>query len=198
MPRKITSIRLKNCRNCKRDLPINSFTSTQARYCIPCKRIVALQKDNDRKMKRLERLKSRVKKVTKKKTQRTLPQDKKFTQKIVNRYIRWRDEYSPCISDKGKTEDAGHFIAQGSSGFLRYHPDNIHGQCRSCNQYKHGNLINYRIGLVERVGEERVKWLEANREKLHKYTREQLEAIRTACKEGTYTHEIWLYIMENK
>lgn len=111
--------------------------------------------------------------------QLTLPQLKEKVQRIVNKRIRERDMDKPCISCNRFVEnkDAGHFWAQGSKGILRYHPDNIHGQCRTCNSFKHGNLLEYRINLIKRIGEKRVKWLEDNKDITKKWTREELEAI---------------------
>jgi hypothetical protein len=45
--------------------------------------------------------------------------------------------------------------------------------------FLHGNLIRYRQGLVERYGEQKVLELEdsANRNRLKKWTREELEEI---------------------
>lgn len=71
----------------------------------------------------------------------------------------------------------------GSSSFLRYHPDNVWSTCAGCNLFKRGNLIEYRIGLVAEIGEERVKWLEDHRHTLKKHTREELLEIIRNCKE---------------
>ena len=109
----------------------------------------------------------------------SLPQLKKKVQRVVNKYVRERDAEEPCISC-GKyldNKEAGHFIAQGSSGFLRYNFSNIHSQCVGCNRYRHGNLLEYRIGLIKRIGEERVKWLEENRRELKKWERQELEEL---------------------
>jgi hypothetical protein len=109
----------------------------------------------------------------------TLPQLKKKVQRAVNKWIRKRDEDKPCIScgKHAEKKDAGHFVAQGSSSFLRYNLDNIHGQCYGCNRFKHGNLLEYRIGLIKRIGEDKVKYLEDNRHTLKKWTREELEEL---------------------
>jgi len=114
-------------------------------------------------------------------TVKSVAQLKKKAQKIVNKLIRERDKDLPCISC-GKVvaeKEAGHFIAQGSSGFLRYHPDNLHGQCASCNRFKHGNLLEYRINLVTKIGVGRVRWLELHRKDVKKWKREELEEIFT-------------------
>lgn len=103
----------------------------------------------------------------------------KKAQDVVNKYIRERDKDKGCISCGGSVDHAGHYFPQGSHSALRFNEANINGQCVRCNLYLSGNLPYYRIGLVERIGEEAVKELEdaAQRNKLKKYTREELEEI---------------------
>lgn len=85
------------------------------------------------------------------------------TQKQVNAYIRARDEGQPCIScgrhHQGKV-NAGHYRSRGAMPALRYHHDNIHLQCEPCNTSKSGNQLEYRIRLIQKIGIERVEWLE--------------------------------------
>jgi len=86
-----------------------------------------------------------------------------------SKFIRLRDAdwrgHCKCIScnktDDWKTFDAGHYIAIGSCKGLKYNEKNVNAQCTSCNQYKSGNQIDYRISLIEKVGEKAVKNLEA-------------------------------------
>lgn len=104
----------------------------------------------------------------------------KKAQAAVNRYIRLRDKGQPCISCGRPWQDnfqAGHYVPTGRSSALRFNEDNISGQCRQCNLYESGNLIPYRQGLVAKIGEERVKELEANRT-MRRWTAEELRAIR--------------------
>jgi len=88
-------------------------------------------------------------------------------QKAVNAYIRARDEGQPCIScgrhHQGKW-NAGHYRSRGAIPALRFHHDNIHLQCEPCNSSKAGNVIEYRIRLIEKIGIERVEWLEGPHE----------------------------------
>lgn len=117
----------------------------------------------------------------------TLPKLKKKTQIVFNRRVRERDKDQPCIAC-GRYSDnmhASHYIAQGFSSFLRYHPDNCHNCCAGCNLFKRGNLIEYRIGLLKKIGEEKVQWLEDNRHALMKWTRDDLQEII----DGTYQYE---------
>lgn len=108
-----------------------------------------------------------------------LPKLLEKTQKVFNAYIRERDKELGCISCEGEVEQAGHYHSQGHHSALRFDPINTNGQCRRCNMFLHGNLIKYRQGLVERYGEQKVLELEdsANRNRLKKWTREELEEI---------------------
>ncbi|MEG2041192.1 MAG: recombination protein NinG, partial [Hafnia sp.] len=60
---------------------------------------------------------------------------------------------------------------------LRYTEDNINKQCHHCNVQLSGNQQQYRLGLIEKIGPERVEALE-NYNAPHQYTIEELEAIR--------------------
>ncbi len=101
-------------------------------------------------------------------------------QAAVNAYVRERDKEKPCIScgrfHQG-AYDAGHYRSTGSNPALRFHLDNIHRQCVPCNQHKGGNAIEYRLGLIKRIGIERVEWLEGPHAPA-KYNIEQARAIR--------------------
>lgn len=120
----------------------------------------------------------------------SLLQLKKKVQRAVNAYIRIRDQDEPCISCSRVVEqkDAGHYIAQGSSGLLRFNLYNIHGQCLSCNRFKHGNLLEYRINLIKKIGREQVEWLEDYRHETKKWTREELEQVYAHT--IVYPHEL--------
>lgn len=87
----------------------------------------------------------------------------KETETIVNRYIRLRDEKEPCISCRryhtGQYH-AGHYRPAGNHSALRFDHDNLHKQCAPCNNHKSGNLSEYRIYLINKIGIERVVELE--------------------------------------
>ena len=93
---------------------------------------------------------------------KTLSEYKKELQSIFNKWIRLRDDGSRCISCDGmpKKKNAGHYRSVGSAPELRYEPLNCHLQCEHCNTHLSGNLINYRIGLIKKIGIESVEWLE--------------------------------------
>jgi 5-methylcytosine-specific restriction endonuclease McrA len=115
---------------------------------------------------------------------------KKEVQKVVNKYIRLRDAELGCISCcTGSCDEAGHFWPMGANGALRYDLDNLHGQCTSCNRWKHGNLLEYRLALVKKIGEVRVEYLDAHHHDVKKWTREELEIIKLECRERIKRHE---------
>lgn len=169
-------MKLKHCPECDQDLPRESFTSTHAKYCNPCKRIRQLKQAQERNQRQIDKLKN---KTPKKVTKIRISDLKKSVQRAFNKWIRERDVDLPCISCQkdSDTWDAGHYLSQGSSGYLRYEPKNVHKQCRSCNRFKHGNLIEYRINLIAKIGESAVKQLEADRTKTKKWTREELTEL---------------------
>lgn len=88
--------------------------------------------------------------------------------KIFSEYIRLRDAdwrgYANCISCPKqafwKDLDAGHFIAKNSGEFFYFNEDNVYSQCPHCNRFLHGNLLNYRKGLIEKIGVDEVEKLE--------------------------------------
>lgn len=81
-----------------------------------------------------------------------------------NKFIRNRDRSLGCIScGKGQVEDAGHFYPKTYSA-LRFNEWNVNGQCSySCNKMKSGNIHEYRIALIKKIGEKNVQWLDNNR-----------------------------------
>ena len=103
----------------------------------------------------------------------------KDTQQAFNEWVRHRDAALPCVScgrhHEGKY-DAGHYRTVGSNPALRFEPLNCHKQCVPCNQHKSGNVIEYRIELVRRIGIVNVEWLEGPHEP-QKYTVEELKAL---------------------
>lgn len=110
----------------------------------------------------------------------------KELQTVVNKYVRLRDKDRGCISCgtplKGKY-DAGHFFSVGNYPELRFQPDNIHAQCVHCNQYRGGNLHEYRENLLKRIGEDKFKELEELKGKARQYTIPELIELKEIFKE---------------
>jgi vacuolar-type H+-ATPase catalytic subunit A/Vma1 len=110
----------------------------------------------------------------------------KAAQIVFNKYIRERDKAQPCISCGSKLEDkfdAGHYFSSGGHKAVTFNEDNVHGQCVACNQWKHGNLIQYQIGIEQRIGGERLMQLHEKAHKSVKYTREELRDLIKHYKE---------------
>lgn len=101
-------------------------------------------------------------------------------QVAFNAYIRERDSHLPCIScgrhHQGQYH-AGHYRTVGANPELRFEELNCHKQCAPCNNHKSGDIVNYRINLVKRIGREAVDWLEGPHE-AKRYTAEQLREIK--------------------
>jgi len=104
----------------------------------------------------------------------------KIAQQVFNAFIRKRDEHLACISCgtfTGKI-NAGHYRSVGSCPELRFNEFNCHKQCEKCNTYLHSNAINYRIGLIKKIGVEKVEWLESKHEPLKLSIEEIKELIK--------------------
>jgi hypothetical protein len=125
------------------------------------------------------------KKVLKEKL-KTYSDHVKELQVIVNKYVRLRDKDKGCISCgtplTGKY-DAGHYYSCGSYPELRFNEDNIHGQCVHCNQWKHGNLIEYTKRLPLRIGEVKFHSLEVKAHIQQKYSIPELIEMKVIYKD---------------
>lgn len=108
----------------------------------------------------------------------------------VRFYVRMRDAKTaqPCIScgrhehelkhdPRGGLWDAGHYLGKGAHPELRMNTDNIHRQCKQCNRDKSGNPAAYRVNLIQRIGLDKVEWLEGPHEP-SKWTIEELKEIK--------------------
>jgi hypothetical protein len=108
-----------------------------------------------------------------------LPKLLKKAETVFNKWIRERDKDKGCISCSGSVDHAGHYFPVGGHSALRFDELNVNGQCVGCNTYKHGNLIYYRQGLVDRYGifEVEVWESECMSNKVKKWSREELNEI---------------------
>jgi hypothetical protein len=103
------------------------------------------------------------------------------------KWCRLRDEKEPCIScgtTTAKKWDGGHYLkAELYSGVI-FDERNVNRQCVSCNQYKDGNVADYRIGLIKKIGLDQVIALEdlANETRTKKWTIEELQQIKNKYK----------------
>lgn len=174
----------KKCRWCRE--PFTPVNPTQV-CCkpFPCASEYAKHKEaknrdkSDRERKREDR--KRLEEM------KTKPQLTKEAQQAFNRYIRLRDHNQPCISCgapadstealRGGYFDCGHYRSTGSMPTLRFEPLNSHKQCKQCNRNLSGNVVEYRLRLIDRIGIKNLEWLEGAHPTKN-YTRDDLRAIR--------------------
>jgi hypothetical protein len=111
------------------------------------------------------------------------------TKTKVHAYVRNRDIGLNCISCNTPYSDdfqAGHFYPAGSFETLKFHLDNINGQCVQCNLFKDGNFENYSLNLPKRIGLERyqnlVQLAEIDKQFQKVWTVEKLKEIQKLLK----------------
>ena len=113
----------------------------------------------------------------------------KLAQQVFNKFIRLRDAGQNCISCNKKPlkENAGHFYNANNHWNVRFNEHNVNLQCEYCNTYLHGSLIQYREGLINKIGFYKFSILKHEASKTRKYTIEELKEIikiyKTKCKE---------------
>ena len=147
---------MSKCRNCKKKINDESIKVPAGYFCNNACMMEYIQIYNQQKSHRKTK---QAKKVLK--TQRELL---KKAQSAVNRYVRLRDQGKPCISCgkdlTGIACDAGHYRSVGSSPHLRFYTLNINAQCKRCNCYLSGNVVEYRHGMIDKYGHEGVDDIE--------------------------------------
>jgi hypothetical protein len=171
------------CTNCNNKFEQYEFNNKHCKEldCQVAKGLYKLSKIKDKKRKEVNKdLKQR------KEALKTKQDYEKELQPIVNTFIRLRDKDKPCIScDRPLTAkfDAGHFYPAGTYKNIRYHEDNIQGQCVHCNRDKHGNLLEYRPRLIKRIGLKRVEELDRLRNEASRITISELIAMKVIYKD---------------
>jgi hypothetical protein len=167
---------LKRCKNCKEKF--TPIRSTLEKYCraIDCKTAEALE--NLAKLKKAQEKKAKANLKERKDELKTLPQLKNDLQKLVNEYVRLRDRGLNCISCgmslAGRKVNASHYLAVGNYPAVRYDLRNINNSCIECNKFKGGNIVEYRIKLIEKIGLAEVEDLEAIRNTPRRYTKPEI------------------------
>lgn len=115
---------------------------------------------------------------------KTRSQWMKEAQSVFNQFIRLRDKDAPCISCQrhhAGQYHAGHYRTVGAMPQLRFSEYNTNKQCSACNNYLSGNIVEYRINLINKIGLERVEWLEGKHEPV-KYTIADIMQIKEIYK----------------
>lgn len=137
--------------------------------------VVAQREKEERAKAKQERMAAKVEKAEirkRKEAIKTRSDYIKEAQAAFNAYVRERDKDKPCIccglplsaGDVGGAYDCGHYRSVGSAPHLRFHEHNAHAQRKQCNRWGAGRAVDYRLGLIARLGLEVVEALEADQE----------------------------------
>ena len=167
--------KFKKCKVCKTWFQL--FRTTQ-KVCSPSCAIELARVDNAKKEKKAHTEKKRKLK----------DEDRSFqlkkTQQIFNQFIRQRDMDLVCIScgrHHSGQYHAGHYRTVGANPELRFDERNCHKQCSACNNHLSGNIVNYRINLIAKLGIEEVQDLERHHPP-KRYTIQDLKDIQETYK----------------
>lgn len=137
-------------------------------WCSPDCGVVIARAKAEKKRKSLAQVERREIKVRKEKL-KSRAEYAKEAQAVINRYVRLRDAHLGCIScDKpaswGGQWHCSHFRSVGAATHLRFNLWNMNKSCSQCNAHLSGNIMVYRPRLVEKIGAEKVEWLECNQD----------------------------------
>lgn len=165
----------KKCKACK--TPYQPYSSLSQACSPKCAlELVSIAKNKKHKKEKLEyRIKTK-----------SISAWIKDAQFEVNAYVRLRDHHLNCISCDRSPEDthlrgsafhAGHYRGRGASPNLRFNLHNIRKQCAYCNEHLSGNVVEYRKGLIKRIGVDKVEAIEVNNS-YKKFDRHYCERIK--------------------
>jgi hypothetical protein len=157
------------CKNCKEKFEPIRFNH---KFCLKDECIKAFVEEV--KVKQWKETKTRMKEDLK-----TTQDWLKEAQTIFNKYIRLRDMGLVCISchQPPKKKNAGHYFSSGGHSNVRFDEDNVHLQCEACNTFLSGNLLNYQIGIKNRIGAQKLLELQERAHVTKKWTIEELKEI---------------------
>ena len=172
----------KKCRQCKCEfLPFNSLQKVCGAKCANDFAIAEREKKEAKaKNDEVKRVRHKLKQLSMK--------DKAVARRAAvkefNAFVRERDKDLPCISCQRHHEGqyhAGHYKPKGSNRHLEFNELNTNKQCSTCNNYLSGNLVEYRKNLIDKIGLDKVEWLEGPHEQTN-YTADDLWKIRDEYK----------------
>lgn len=162
--------RLKRCAVCREKFQPRSMTHKACKPECAAIHAEAIRKVQDRKS-------DRERRVALKTRQDWLRE----AQAAFNAFIRARDHDQPCIScgrfHQGQWH-AGHFRSVGAMAALRFDESNVHKQCAPCNNHLSGNILEYRLRLICKIGQVAVDWLEMDHSTV-KYSIEDAQNIKS-------------------
>lgn len=174
-------IKPKKCKYCKDTFTPKAFNQ---KNCFKDECIKLFYQEVKPKIKKNNEVKRKKERAELKESLKSISAVINDVKKVFQHFIRLRDKDKPCIScgNKNPSDWCGsHYFPAGVYSGLIFDERNCHGACNTyCNMYLSGNLVNYRIGLIERYGEDFVKQLEEDSLSLkqYKYTKEELKEIQ--------------------
>jgi hypothetical protein len=184
---KRTEPKPKKCKVC-RELFVPTLNTMQKVCGIDCAKTLAISERV--KAEKRQAVKERKALRERKEKLKTRSDWMKEAQREFNAYIRARDRAASytCIccgslldwgtrGVRGHAVDAGHYRSIGSAPHLRFDERNCHAQRVVCNRHGAGRAVDYRIGLVRRIGLAAVESLEADQTPRH-YSVEDLQEIK--------------------
>ena len=168
----IKPLKPKSCKNPKCGMKFRPWNSLQIACSGKCALEVAKRKAEAKHRKAMTEAKEKIK---------TKAEHLQDAQKAFNEYIRLRDANEPCIScqrhHKGQYH-AGHYRTVGAHPELRFSEENCHRQCSVCNNHRSGNIVEYRINLKAKIGDDRLEQLEGPHDAAN-YTIDDIKEIKT-------------------
>lgn len=170
-------MKAKRCKSCRETfIPSRPLQSACGVQCA-----IALTNAGKEKARKAKEARERQEHRAAKERIKTKGEHAKEAQAAFNEFIRLRDKDLPCVScgrhHQGQYH-AGHFRSIGGNPELRFIEMNVHKQCAPCNNHKSGNLVKYRVELINRIGSIRVEFLEGPHEP-RRYTIEDLKEIKS-------------------
>jgi hypothetical protein len=171
----------KTCKHCR--IKFTPSKPGQIACSVECAEVIGRWKTAKQEM--IAALEDRKTIRMRKEAIKTRSQWMKEAQVAFNAYIRERDKNELCICCEnvlaseaiGGGFDCGHYRSVGSAPHLRFDERNAHGQRKQCNRYGAGRAVDYRIGLIRRIGIREVENLEHDNEP-RKYSIEELKQIK--------------------
>lgn len=166
--------KLKKCKVCKKTFEqFNSLVS----WCSP----TCGYKLSQSKLKEKKANEWKIEKKALREKLKTLGQYEAEAKKSFQKWIRLRDKNKPCISCGTVTAPewhASHYFDCNKYSGMIFNEKNVHKSCNKCNVYLHGNLLEYRKGLIERFNVGHVEYLEeiSDKNRVYKYSKKELIA----------------------
>ena len=163
----ITLPKAKRCKVCKADFtPRNSMAKV---CCIACAQSLAVSIRV--KAEKVAAVKEKRADKAKLEAFKTPTKWEAECRAIVQALARIRDRHDGCISchmgpDYRGAWNGSHFRPAGNNAAVQFNLWNIHKACAQCNLFKGGNISAYRPRLVEKIGADRVEWLESQNQQV--------------------------------